>query len=340
MVLEVYRGKLSQLQAVAAGARRALLVTHNDPDPDAIGSARGLAELLRRRMGIEATLGHGGIVGRAENRAMVRELDITMRHMCDLKCADFDLIALVDTQPGAGNQPLAPGCPVHIVIDHHPLRPETAQVPFALVVTDYAASSTIVTWLLRAARLRLSPQVATALFYGIRTDTLGLSRASHEDDTRAYIYLQKYVDRRALMRIENASVPADYYRALDAALHRTTILDGLVIARLGSMRYPDMAAEVADFLHRLEGGRIVVALGHYAGDVIISTRASGREQKLDELVQQVIRQDGSAGGHDYMAAGRVPASLEGSAESTEEEIVRRLVEALGLQQERAVPLVP
>jgi nanoRNase/pAp phosphatase (c-di-AMP/oligoRNAs hydrolase) len=198
----------------------------------------------------------------------------------------------------------------------------------------------MVTWYLRAARLKPNPRVATALFYGIKTDTLGLSRASHDEDTRVYVYLQKYLDREALMRIENASVPAGYFRALDKALHRTRVQNGLVVARLGEMPYPDMAAEVADFLGRLEGTKVTVAVGQYAGDVVISVRSPERGPKLDELVQTVIRGDGSAGGHDYSAAGRVPATLAGSAEDTEEEMVRRFAHALGLRQYNPVPLVP
>ena len=332
--------KLAALLAVAQGARRALIVTHNDPDPDAIGSAVGLAELLRRRLAIEATLAYRGIVGRAENKAMVQELAISLLPFCGLNCANFDLIALVDSQPGAGNQPLGTSCKPSIVVDHHPLRADTLAVPFWDVRPQYSSVSAMVTGYLRAARLRPSPQVATALFYGIKADTLGLSRLSHGDDTWAYVYLQKYLDREALVRIENASVPAGYFRALDKALHHTGIQDGLVVARLGEMPYPDMAAEVADFLCRLEEAKITVAVGHYAGEVVISVRSLERGRKLDELVQEVVREDGLAGGHDFMAAGRVPATLAGSVERTEEEVIRRFAHALGLHQFNPMPLVP
>ena len=329
-----------ELLRVVGEARRVLVVTHTDPDPDAIGSAVGLAELLRKRLNVETTLAYSGIVGRAENKAMVRELAIVLRPYCGIRCEDFDLVALVDSQPGAGNQPLGPDCPARIVIDHHPRRQETSSAVFAEVREDYAASSTIVTRLMRAARVRPSSQAATALFYGIRTDTLGLSRPSTEQDSRAYLHLLKYIDRGALLRIENASVPPDYFRALDIALHQTSCVDGLVVARLGNMRYPDMAAEVADFLRRLEGARVIVAVGDYAGEVVVSVRGNGEGMALDDLVQHVIGSDGTAGGHDAMAAGRVPALLHGTPEQTVEALIARFARALGVQHHTSVPLVP
>ena len=329
------RGRIEALLALAGQARNILIVTHTDPDPDAIGSAVGLAELLHKRLGVEPVIAYAGIVGRAENRAMVRELALPLHQFCQIRCSDYDLIALVDAQPGAGNQPLAADCPVHVVIDHHPLRPETSQVAFAEIHPDYASTSTIVTSMLRTARLRPSTRVATALFYGIRTDSSGLSLPSHQQDAHAYAYLLKHVNHEALLRIEHASVPPDYFRSLDEALRQTTTLNGLVVARLGNMRYPDMAAEVADFLRRLEGARIVAAIGDYAGEVVLSLRSNASGVSLDELVQRVVGRDGSAGGHDSMAAGRVPALLSGSTEQTVDEIVDRLTRALGLERSDA-----
>ncbi len=333
------REKLEALLALARSRKRALIATHNDPDPDAIGAAMGLAELLRRRTAVDATLAYSGILGRAENKAMVEHLQIPLRPLHTLDCSQFDLVALVDTQPGHGNQPFAAECSAQVVIDHHPLRPDTRAVPFWDVRPDYASTSTIVTWYLRDARVRLRPAVATALFYGIKTDTLGLSRPSHPDDARAYVFLQQRVDEEALVRIENASVSSAYFQALDDALHSTRIYDGLVVARLGEMRYPDMAAEVADFLRRLEQARIVLAVGCYAGDVIVSLRSPERGMRLDSLVQQVIADDGSAGGHDFMAAGRVRSTLYGAPEDTEAEIVRRFASVLGVDHLHGTPLL-
>ena len=338
--VEIHRERLASLLEVAGGAKRGLIVTHNDPDPDAIGSAVGLAELLQRRLRARVTLAYSGIIGRAENRAMVEELGIALQPLDSLNCDDYDLIALVDSQPGAGNQPFRDPCRVQVVVDHHRLLERTRSVPFWDVREGYGATSTIVVWYLRDARVRLTARVATALFYGIKSDTLGLARATHQDDARAYLHLQGYVDSTALVRIKNASVSPEYFRVLDRALHQTSLHDHVMVARVGEMRYPDMAAEVADMLHRLRDTIVVLAIGQYADDVIVSARSSERGIPLDELVQKVIGEDGSAGGHGFMAAGRVPASLAGTAEDTERELVKRFARALGVDERRGKPLLP
>ena len=53
------------------GRHKLLIYMHDNPDPDALAAAFGLKRLVEHAIPIEATLVLGGIVGRAENRAMV-----------------------------------------------------------------------------------------------------------------------------------------------------------------------------------------------------------------------------------------------------------------------------
>ena len=63
--------RLQQIVELLEGKNNLLVLMHNDPDPDAIASARAMEELLRVHAPATAvTLGHGGIIGRAENRTM------------------------------------------------------------------------------------------------------------------------------------------------------------------------------------------------------------------------------------------------------------------------------
>src|SRR4051794_38823829 len=64
-----YARALDQLVAQKPG-ERALLLPHDNPDPDSMAAAMGLRKLLGSR-GIACTIAQGGIIGRAENRAMV-----------------------------------------------------------------------------------------------------------------------------------------------------------------------------------------------------------------------------------------------------------------------------
>ena len=63
------RDRLRKLLQVAKGHHRALILTHDNPDPDAVASACGLAYLLAHCAGLSTTAAYGGIIGRAENKA-------------------------------------------------------------------------------------------------------------------------------------------------------------------------------------------------------------------------------------------------------------------------------
>jgi hypothetical protein len=70
------REKLDRLGEVVHGRKHALVLTHDNPDPDSIAAAVALADLLERHEGVEAKVGYGGIIGRAENLAFVKVLKL------------------------------------------------------------------------------------------------------------------------------------------------------------------------------------------------------------------------------------------------------------------------
>src|SRR5262245_2452537 len=82
------------------------VLTHDNPDPDALASAAVLARTLRQAFRRRAIVVYGGIVGRAENREMVRALGLPLVHVRTLDWRRFQHFALVDTQPRTGNNQL------------------------------------------------------------------------------------------------------------------------------------------------------------------------------------------------------------------------------------------
>ncbi len=102
------------------GRGRWLILTHDNPDPDALASTAALALLLRRRFRQLVTVAYGGIIGRAENREMVSSLRLPIRHLRQLGKQRFAHFALVDCQPWTGNAQLSTGVVPDLVIDHHP----------------------------------------------------------------------------------------------------------------------------------------------------------------------------------------------------------------------------
>ena len=75
----------------------------------------------------------------------------------------------------------------------------------------------MVTQYLRAAKLIPNPHLATALFYGIKSDTRDLGREYEPADIDCYNWLFPLIDKPALSRIEHPSVPARYFAAYHLA---------------------------------------------------------------------------------------------------------------------------
>jgi len=330
---------VSALFEAVREASTCLIVTHDDPDPDAIGSAVALAYLLEKRLGLKVTLAHGGIIGRAENKAMVRLLAIEIHPWHELEPQRYDAVALVDAQPGAGNVSLPRDLIPTVLIDHHSdVESRLAGVPFVDIQAGCGATSTILTSYLKAAGLTPDRRTATALFYGIKSDTMGLTRAVGEADVDAYLYLLPLADNQVLAQIEYAQVPLAYFRAFERALERTFIYDDVVICDLGPMDWPDLAAEMADFLLRWEGARWIVCMGLFDDEVVVSVRTNDIKGNAGLVVREVVGGLGTGGGHSLMAGGRVP--LDGqSPRDVVRELRRRFLRRLGQDDREGEKLI-
>jgi len=306
MTSDMVHKRLEALREVVSGFNSLLILPHNDPDPDAIASATALGYLLEQRLGVRADIVYRGIIGRAENKALVRYLDHPLRRLTSPKLRQQVPKALVDTQPGAGNNALPPKSTATIVIDHHPWREETAMAAFADVRPDVGATSSILTEYLQVADVEIPSYLATALFYGIKTDTMGLGRGGSPTDVAAYFYLQPRIDVDALVDIERAQVPTEYFRSFDTALHTARVYErDVIISYVGHMAYPDLAAEMANLLLRLEGIRWVICMGVYQDNLILSVRTRQRRGGAGQLVRAIVGDRGAAGGHGTMAGGQV-----------------------------------
>jgi len=82
----------------------------------------------------------------------------------------------------------------------------------------YGSTSTIVAEHFTDSGLDLRKRVATVLFFGIKTDTHGLSRRTTRFDLQAYARLAFSIDRYMLSEIGNPPVPREHVPALRRAL--------------------------------------------------------------------------------------------------------------------------
>ena len=330
--------RVERLKATFADADRVAILPHDNPDPDALASAFALRAVLEHTNELECKVVYAGLVGRAENRAMIRELGLDPVRLERVSLADFDGVALVDTQPGFGNNSLPADRQADAVFDHHPGRGELEGVPFVDVREGYGATASIMHEYVQASGVPLSPPLITALFYAIKSETQELAREAGYSDREAYLSLLPRADRAAIASIQRARVPRDYFRAFQIAIENARVHGRAVVTDLRRIESPDMVAEIADFLLRLEGTDWSACLGHFDDALVLSLRTSDPEAHAGEVIRRVVAGLGRAGGHGMMAGGRVPLG-DTEYDDLADQVRERLLDNVGGESRSGEALV-
>ncbi len=285
---------------------RALVVTHDNPDPDSLASAFGLKKLFESVLGRETVIGYGGMIGRAENRALVDNCGIPTVPLEDLDFSDFRTITLVDSQPETGNNSIPQDVSIDLVIDHHPLRPQTPELSrWVDVRSDFGASATIVAKYLMARNVSMDTCLATAFFYAIKSETQDLGVQANQVDREVYLHLFPLVDSRKLFEITHPKLSPEYFRIMGDLVKQAQIYDTAAVTYIGQISSPDYVAEMADQLMRLEGVEWALCMGTHDTDFILSLRTSHKAGGAGQMIQRMVRGLGLAGGHGMMAGGRI-----------------------------------
>ena len=298
--------KLEAFRKYIVPASTVLILTHDYPDPDCLASAFGVSHLLSF-WGIKSTvISFGGFVGRAENRAMIRFLNIRTVPFVLTEVKDFEKIILVDSFPGKGNVSLPLSTPIHAVIDHHPNEPGPEASFFHDIRKNYGATSTIITKYLQEANCPISPKLATALFYGIKTDTGDMRREVSLDDLECYKYLFDIMEHKLLSQIENPDRDVEFFRILHRATESAISFDSVGYVHLGNVSTPDYVAEMADLFHSLEKLEWMICSGVFKNQIFYSIRSKNTDTAGVNAEKIASIFGGSGGGHSRVAAGRIP----------------------------------
>lgn len=257
-----------QLQQALERARGKSLVIllSGHPDPDAIGSALAHRRICER-MDIATTIAHVLPVSRPENRALVKLLNVNMTQISDGRELEaFEFLSLVDTSSAEGSVEIPENLELLTVVDHH-RKPAKLGAEFADIRPHVGATCTIYAEYLS----ELCPlsgdsiedtRVATALLFGIETDTDDFSLAT-STDFRAAAYLKPLVDSPLLLRVGHHLMAEESMTAIGRALLDLEVVREFAFASVGrvSSNNRDAIPTAADFIMRREDIDTVVVFG-------------------------------------------------------------------------------
>ena len=255
---------------------------------------------------------------------ILRRNGLNTRAIEDLDLSRFDRLAMVDAQPGAGNVNFDSDFRLDVVIDHHPIRPETRSARFTDIRSRYGATSTILYEYLKAAKIEVPTPVATAMVYGIRSDTQDLGRESTRADLEAFLDLYPLANARALGRIVQAPLPRNYYSKLRLAFEQATVYGSRIVSFLGHLDSQEMVAESADLLLRAEGVDWVMCLAVIDDCLHLSLRTTDRERHAGRVARNLGGRRGFGGGHQALAAAQIPLPAKNNGDRHIQALVRSL----------------
>jgi len=278
-----------------------LILTHDYPDPDSISSAFALRYLCDH-FKIESKIVYGGIIGRMENKSMVNILKIPVKKLKSTDFRKYKNFALMDTQPGFRNNSFPTGMRASIVIDQHPYvtKPDADLI---IVDPDCGATCVILAQALLLLRTGIPANLATALIYGILSDTLNLYRANRSDVSQTYMNVLPYCDLKALAFIQNPSRSRKFFMSLSKGIQNAMVRRGLIITHLGPVESPDLVAQVADFLLSYKRRHWSLCTGHFKGKLHVSLRAVNPHVEAGEVLRGIFMNRGEAGGRGSIAGG-------------------------------------
>ena len=240
--------RVVKIRELLADREKVGILVQPDPDPDGIASAYALRSLLGRKR-TTAPLISFGEVQRPENQALCDAIGIDVNVITPEEINDYDGLVLVDVQPNVfGDNPPERLKKVDVVVDHHPER-TGYEAAIRDIRNSYGATASIFTEYLRATNSEINSKLATALLYGIKSDTQYLGRQTSTRDMLSFAFLHASHSPALLRRIERPALPLDGLQSLGRALAKAEVRDGIHMLVLGRVR-EDVIPQVADMACR------------------------------------------------------------------------------------------
>ena len=271
-------------------------------DPDAMASALALKRLFWRKIRKVEVL-HVNAIDRPDNLALIRLLNIKQRRIRSMRGRKLTKWAMVDSQPS--HYPPFKNNPFDIIIDHHPVDP-SSKAAFMDIREDYGANATIMCEYLKSMKVVPSARLATALFYGIKTDTGNFVRDSLSNDVNAFKYLYQFANMNTIKKIESSELSRHALNDFRVAIERLVFVGNMAFVNMGNVNNPDTLVVIADFFMKLSETEWSIVAGVYDKKLIVILRNAGLRGNAGKTAKKLFGPwGGSAGGHKSAARGEI-----------------------------------
>ncbi|MCU4742082.1 DHH family phosphoesterase [Halobacteria archaeon AArc-m2/3/4] len=332
--LEYNAGKLAEILEETTG--RLAIVTQNSPDPDSIASAAAV-QAIASHLGVESDVIYLGDIGHQENRAFVNLLGIELVQWADVQDPSvYDTVALVDHATSTEMD-----LPVDIIIDHHEPA-EEYEPSFVDIRPNMSSTSTIITKYIQEFDMNVSEEVATALLYGIRAETLDFKRDTTPADLTAAAYLYPFANHDTLEQVESPSMSPETLDVLAEAIANRDVQGSHLVSNAGFVRDREALSQAANHLLNLEGVTTTAVFGVAEETIFLAARSKDIRMNIGNVLADAYGEMGETAGHSTQASAEIPLGIftgidisddtrETLLELTEEAVKRTLFDAMGVE---------
>lgn len=309
-----------------------LILTHDHPDPDGLASAWALAHLAKTLCRVRTRIAYGGHIGRRENVLMLESLLIPASPLRKV-IRSFPATAIVDTQPPFKNNKIDPRRRPDILIDHHPKHARTGG-DCVIIDESVGATTTILAEALIEAGVPVPRRLATAIVYGISSETQNLGREAGPRDVAAYLAFLPKADMKALWRIANPPRPASFFQTISAGIRNAFVCRRIIGVHLRELPTPDRVGQMADFLLTHEKMSWCIVTGRFNGRLHVSLRTHSPAEHAGRLLRSMLGGGNRGGGHRMIAGGSVVVGQDVAEEKwreAEEKVAAAFLKSRGVK---------
>jgi nanoRNase/pAp phosphatase (c-di-AMP/oligoRNAs hydrolase) len=194
----------------------------------------------------------------------------------------------------------------------------------------YGSTSTIIGEYHKIIGLELDKLTATALYYGIKTDTIGYGRSNSKTDLEMMGYILPFINLNKLAKIETPDLPRYHFKNIKKAIENSVVIEDLIFCNLDEVRNTDLIAETADALLKIRDIKWTFVIGRVDNMAYFSLRCKSNKKKVGSIALAIVKNIGTGGGHMKSAGGQIP--INGRTYSEICDIIKkRLLKRIGIK---------